>query len=667
MSWWSAADELVLAALWTLGPGALLALALGLRRERALFAAPLLSVALLAAWPVVLAAVGVPWSWAVAVAVTLVTAVAVWFARAALSRSTAPGGGRHLRAQPAVEAGARTVPSGRAWVWLVAAGVVVGGVLSAWPVARGMARPDLMPQTWDAVFHLNAVRWVLENANASSLDVGALTNPAGGSTFYPAAWHVLAALSTTGSVTVSTNAVALVVAGLVWPLGLAALAWAVVPRWPWLAVVAPVVGALFLRFPGGLLTWGTVWPNALAYALVPATVAATVLTLGVTGHQTREDRQPVAHALVAVAGLGAIALSQPNALLVYAVVVTPFVVVAAARATGHGPVLRRVLAAAGGLAWVAAWLVAWRMFASQVGVNAWQGTAGFRSGAVGALGDALVEPDANAWVLALVALGVVVTLCVRGARWLVVSLAGLAALAGLAQHPTRLAWLVQPWFADPNRLAGAVPIVSALVVAVGLCGLGAVVARLVSTVRRSTADGAPVWVAPAVAVLALAVVVAGTGGLRAAERTALLHAFYVEAAEPGRTDSLVSPDELAMLERLRGELTPGAALIGSPFSGAALAFAVADVDVVFPHMRGGWSPEASFLGRHFDEIGTDPRVCGALRDLDVQYFYTDTDVYFPTHRDHKRYTGLPDHAPGQGFELVDTGGTARVYRITACR
>ena len=42
-------------------------------------------------------------------------------------------------------------------------------LVTTWLVARELNTADAISQTFDAVFHLNAVRWILDTGNASSL------------------------------------------------------------------------------------------------------------------------------------------------------------------------------------------------------------------------------------------------------------------------------------------------------------------------------------------------------------------------------------------------------------------------------------------------------------------------------------------------------------------
>ncbi|MCL1898645.1 MAG: hypothetical protein FWG16_07500, partial [Micrococcales bacterium] len=66
----------------------------------------------------------------------------------------------------------------------------------------------------------------------------------------------------------------------------------------------------------------------------------------------------------------------------------------------------------------------------------------------------------------------------------------------------------------------------------------------------------------------------------------------------------------------------------------------------------------------FSEIDTNPEVCAVIKRLKVSYFYDDPMRYFNVDAFASMTKGL-DLA--SGFELVDAGGSAAVYRITACQ
>jgi hypothetical protein len=162
--------------------------------------------------------------------------------------------------------------------------------------------------------------------------------------------------------------------------------------------------------------------------------------------------------------------------------------------------------------------------------------------------------------------------------------------------------------------------------------------------------------------------------LAALGAVALLGSLTIMALRPGRQAEyaygwstpakprMLTPDELAMIRRLGGEIGPGL-ILGDPLSGSAYSYALTGHRVALPHVTGVWGADRRYLIDHLPAIGTDPKVCQALERLDVRYLYLDQD----------RFRGLTNYASltkdlklDRGFELVDQGGGAALYRITAC-
>src|SRR5690606_6387620 len=111
--------------------------------------------------------------------------------------------------------------------WLLPTALAAGVALSIWRIVGYVQDPSGISQTNDAVFHMNAVRFILQTEDASSLHVNAVV---GGRSFYPAAWHALVSLvvlMTGAEISVAANMLTLVIAGLIWTLGIAWLARAV--------------------------------------------------------------------------------------------------------------------------------------------------------------------------------------------------------------------------------------------------------------------------------------------------------------------------------------------------------------------------------------------------------------------------------------------------------
>ncbi|GAA1629105.1 DUF6541 family protein [Georgenia ruanii] len=655
MSWWSGLDEAAVLTAFLFLPGLLVGAVLGLRRVVLLAAAPGLSVAILGLVPVLLAPTGVAWNPASAVVSALVVAVLFAALRRAFRR------GWRVGAEPG--------PA----VWPVLVAVVLAAPFAALPMKNGMAMPDLPPQTWDAVFHLNGIRAIVETGDGSSLHLGRLADPGTATVFYPAAWHDIAALALRDDVVVTANVFTLLLAAVIWPLALAGLAAVLAPR-SWAApAAAALAGTALVAFPARMVSYGTLWPSALAYALVPV---ALMLTLVLRDrlrrwHSHPRTAFPVSEVVALLAVLGGAGLAHPSAVLAYGVIGGAIWVhlwwrlLAAARRLGGRWRWAGVVAAPAAVLLGLAVFVASPQFTTTAAKKP-EPFGSVTNAILGAFTDAQLPEvgfgnTERSWLIALlVTLGMVATVVVRRHRWLALAMVLTTALFVLSVDSSLPgAFLVGPWYSDPVRLGGMVALVVPVLVAVAVAWLAEAGARWARPARRQA-------LAQAVAAALVVVLVVGTGGLRPGERTEQMQTNYLFVPESG-LNGLVSPDELAMIERADETLPADAVVLGSPFTGAPLLYALSDVEVVYPHFRGKWSAEATHLARHFNRLRFDPGVCADLNDLGIEYVYGDDLIYWPEHSENENYRGLVGLGRlGDALEPVDTGGTATLYRITAC-
>lgn len=557
-----------------------------------------------------------------------------------------------------------------------AIGTLVAAPVAAVAIVLGMVVPDRPVQTWDAIFHLNALRWIADTGTGSSLLLSGVSEPAPG--YYPAGWHDVVALAVPAlSPVVAANLSSLVIAALVWPAGLALLAERVVPGRRTAAFLAPVLGSSFAAFPARMLSYGTLWPNALSMALLPACLAALAMLLVHAG--PRERVRDVAVLLAVLAGA---VLAHPTAVFATAFLGAPLVVARGApvlaRRAERG---RRGLAVALG---AGVPVVALLALVALLRVPAIANTAAYPRPSIAtggqAVGEALFDSmlanegfvtRSTAWLLGALAIaGAWLALRRRGSRWLVASWAisvGLYVVAAADLRPLRP--LVGFWYSDPVRLGGLVVLTATLMATLAgawLVRRAAVpVRRVVARLGRPAASRAGRMrgdAVPALAVVLVVLVALGSHGLRQPERTFELHRDYDEplAADWG----LLSPGELGLLARARRDLPAGSVTIGNPFDGSALLYAIADRRVVFPHVTAAWTPTELYLGKHFDRLDSDPRVCRALAALGVRYFYFDPHVYYHGNPVERTFSGLVP--PPHGLTEIDRGGTAVLYRITGC-
>ncbi|MDR6861626.1 DUF6541 family protein [Phycicoccus sp. 3266] len=669
MSWVGAVPAVATAALALLLPGLLLGWCLRLRGTLLAGLAAPLSVTVVSVTGVLAQLVGVPFG---AVPVLLSTVVAGLVGACVvvlLDRSPSPSAARPVARASARSAALRAArravatraPDRPRVLAAGLAGCVVAAGCGTLAVRRGIPDPASFPQTYDAVFHLSAVWHVVRTGDGSALTLGVVASPGRTHAFYPAAWHDVAALVVQLSgapVTVAASAVSLAVVAIVWPLSSLLLARAAFGPRPAVLFAAAAVSTGFSAAPYLLLSYGTLWPNALGTALLPA-------VLGVAVSLARRDGVAWPSALaVAVAVLPGLALAHPNVVVSALLLVTALVATEAGRWAGARHPRRRrrvttVVTAGLVVGLVELWLVARSpLFATTRGTS-WPS----RQTVAQAAGEWFAAAPMRApvpWVLAvLVLVGLGVAARTPRHHWLAVThlVAGAAyVLVAGSDGPVARA-LSGPWYDDPFRLAALLGVTAVPLAALGSWRLAVVVAG------ASRAWRCPAFVAslrrpgPAVATLTLLVLLVGGGGYAGANAR-VLATWYAGGA-------LAGAPEQALLRSLGRIVPPGESVAGSPWTGASLSGPLGGRDAVFPHLSGGWGSDRELVAARLDEAATDPGVCAAVRRLHVGYVLDGPSTFWPDDPRQDAYPGLRV-AGAPGFEPVATGGRLTLYRVTAC-
>ncbi len=706
-------------------PGLAVGLAMGLRALVLLGAAPPVSVVLVAVSAVVAGGLGVAWGPLVPAVATAAAVVAVLahraLARWATSRSRTAehlvppalppaSAGPHPTAHPAPgpeTPGARhrtALPRVGRWGWPLAGAAVGAGALAA-QVLSAITTPATISQAYDVVFHVNAVAFIQETGDASSLHLRRVLG-GGADGFYPAAWHgaasLVAALTGAGPV-VATNALALVVAAGVWPLSVVLLADRATGSRATAAVTGVLAGALPAA-PVALLDWGVLYPVLLAMALVPAVLGLLVALVAPRG----ADRPP-AGVLVLLLGAGALAvvLAHPSGAFTLAVLGAPLLAWAAATALrrARASPAARPRAALAALAVAAVGALAVTVVVTDptlaaVAAYTWPATARPPEAALAAL--VAAPPDGRAGnLLAAIAVvaGVLAVSRVRTAE----PTAGrtVPPAAGLAPRPggdasagTRppgagwlvLAWLVAgvlyvvaqstpsslltgPWYNDAYRLAPLVAVPALVLAAHGIVTVATVLLgrRHRSRGRRAAAPppraiGRPALAGALAGALAVAVVVApGSGRERTTET---LTAAYRQG--PGGEAPLISQDEQRLFARAAAIVPEGTVIANDPFDGSGLSYALAGLRPLFPHMGSEWTPAGAVVKDHLTRVGTDPAVCAAVREEDVGYLFALGERYLDFVPRAAFFTRVQGAADTDAFEEVAREGDARLLRLVRC-
>ena len=263
MTWFDALPAISVAALLLFALGAPFALAIGARGIGFLGISAAGSVAIVAASSIVAPLLGLSWTLAVPAG-----AAGIHAGRRPAAAAIWPCAASGCLAYGALRLGS-------------AIGVAIGAVLIGRNVVLGIGVPDHPSQTYDAVFHLNAVQWILNHDDASPLHM-VMTTPASSTGFYPTVWHAFTTLvvQLTGvEIVVAANAMAVVMACLLWPVAAVFLVRAIFGARPLSLAIGGALSAAFAAFPATLLWFGVLYPNLLAIALLP--IALGTLGAGV--------------------------------------------------------------------------------------------------------------------------------------------------------------------------------------------------------------------------------------------------------------------------------------------------------------------------------------------------------------------------------------------------
>jgi D-galactosaminyltransferase len=264
-------------------PGTLIGITAGLRWPIAVATGPALTYGVVGLAIVPLGFIGWPWNgWTALFAVVLVAAI-VGCLRLLLTRYR--------------DRGAEDLaPSG--WpVVIVAAGIVLGVVLIGAAAMMGLTHWQSVPSTWDAVWHANEIRYILDTGQASPTHMGELRNVETHATlYYPSAFHALASVLSqlTGAApTTVYTASSLVAAVWLFPISAATLTWQMlrtrtdVWRTAGCAAAAAAMSASFTAIPYVEFDTASM-PNLAAYGMAAPTMVLIVSAL------RHRDRIPVA-------------------------------------------------------------------------------------------------------------------------------------------------------------------------------------------------------------------------------------------------------------------------------------------------------------------------------------------------------------------------------------
>lgn len=219
------------------------------------------------------------------------------------------------------------VSSGLRWRWL-ALYIVVGMAIMSYLFLRCLPSADALVQFGDNDFHVNVIKSIADGGNYSTLAVSSYPIsleeneiPVQNAGYYPAAWHVFAALIMTITGTTAPlveNVVNYLFLAIVFPLGCSAFLQRVSNGNKILIILGSFAVAASAAFPLRPLVVHQIYPNIAAFSCIP--IAVYLMILWFETILQKKNVLPIIFALVLVV-LG-VSLLHPNvifALLLYCI------------------------------------------------------------------------------------------------------------------------------------------------------------------------------------------------------------------------------------------------------------------------------------------------------------------------------------------------------------
>ncbi len=638
----------LLAVLLLVVPGATVARACRLSWPAAVAVGPALTYGVVALAIVPFGAIGIPWNpWTAFFALAVVTVFAACLPMV-------------LNRYRDRDAEAQAVSRGPALI--VAAGVLLGAGLIGLAAVKGLPNWQSIPSTWDAVWHANTVRFILDTGQASPTHMGDLRNvETHDALYYPSTFHALAAVFSQLTGSAPTTAYTLSsLAAAVWlfPVSAATLTWHLLRRradeWrtAGAAATAAALSASFTAIPYVEFDTASM-PNLAAYGVAVPTMVLVVSAL------RHRDRIPLA--VLALLGVFSVHITGG--------VVTVLFVVAWWLVDGLWRPVRNRLSDFVTLVIVAVPTVC-LLLPQFVGVlrqaeiivgHAFVTHEGKKRGLI----DAVVQHTRHLndfpiqWALIVLAAIGAVILLVKKVWWplavwllLVVSIVHSSAPFG-GPLGDLTAVFSDLFYSDPRRLSAVVAMLMAP--AAGIAAF-TVVSAAVQAVRglagRDRATRPAVWYGVTAATL-VAVSVAAAWHYFPRHRFLLgekydsviidkkdLEAFAFLATLPGARDTMIG---------------------NANTDGTAWMYAVSGLHPLWTHydypVQQGPGYHRFIFWAHADDADADPRVAEAVKALNIRYVLTSTPVV----RKFAMPDGLVSLDKSRSWEKIYDNGEARIY------
>ena len=501
--------------------------------------------------------------------------------------------------------------------------------------------------------------------------------------FYPASWHTVVALCMAAfdvPATLAVNAVNFVLVGLVYPLSLSTLMFALFKDRK-LLFYGSVLSLAFVAFPWQLLVFGPIYPNLAGFALVPALCASFIQSIGPS---SEVDNRGLYIFIVAM-GIFAELFTQPNGAFTAALLLSPYLVYriyVEVKARINCDSWQSVIPILVGIVVTVLIAIVWYVlykhpFMHDTVTFNWPSLSSVPRAIYNTVSLALNYNAIPQFFLSiLVICGFVRCFKDPSHTWLAFSflLASLVLVISTSIEGSLKQYLAGFWYTDTYRLSANVVLAAIPLSVIGLGGILDFCSRYFISKSRAFVEVIPLFV-PLIFLLYL---VCSTIILPGGERMPLPFGDMenkIEISNRRFRINVLSNDEINFVNQVIDVVPEGALILNSPNDGSCFLPSFTDLNLYYRDVntseRSSETEESRAIRLSLDNYASDESVNAAVMSTDAEYvLLLDADGSFNDFRrymisyDPNQWIGfnrISDDTPG--FEVVLKDGDMRLYRI----
>ena len=678
-------------------PGCLFFRALRLRWLHAVACAPLYSIVAFSLLGIVYPSFGVPASTDTVLGPALLFGAIACVIRLVVER------------RKRAEASEERRPSGERVRSLLARGAVPAAyiaaslVVAAYALLSAQGSPDTALLSFDNVRHYgqiesfaNSSAWSVLHTTLYPVGDGAEFSPFDGDSYYPAAWHIVAAMVASAFDTAApfaANATNIAFACVVYPLGMYALVTALFPNRPDIAIAGVICTSSFTAFPWTMLGVWEVYPYMASLCLLPA-----ILSRFITMFLPLGGGSVVGSVVVIALGVVSFLFTQPSTFFTAALFLAPFCAALVVRwAQDRGPerrTLRVTLSCAGFvLICLALWAIACNLpLMRDVVAWFWEPVADVPNAVARALTLSFAEPMAQIPLALVTGIGIAALVARRNSRWLIVStvLACFVFVVAASQPDTPFKHAVAGfWYTDYYRIAAFTAVFATPIASVGLhaCCKAAVAAGRVIASHVKIAAQTPERrrrITRAISASCAALALAAFLGTNYLHSFKLADGTYIDtpfsriegmarAHADSRSEGPYDLEKQAFVSEVERTIPEGALVVNLPYDGSMFAYSIGGLNVYQRYISGygpdGDRRESAVIRQKLNCIATDDEARAAMNRIGAEYVLVLDRSRSSMHRWFYPYhcpdwigmLELNDNTPG--FEVILSEGDMRLYRV----